>query len=190
MGATEKIAKWIVETSYEDIPPEVIEVAKQSCFDCLGVMLAGSVQPVGQIVQKYITEQGGSPEATLLGSGHALVAVQHRAGQRHHGPRPGLRRFRRLRPSHSRNLPAPAGPGRKAGIVGKRCAGGLRNRRGAGGNPPADHQVQPDGPRVPQHRRHRAHVFGSRVRKADGPGPGYHHHRPGYCGVHGQRADP
>ncbi len=69
MGATEKIAKWIVETSYEDIPPEVIEVAKQSCFDCLGVMLAGSVQPVGQIVQKYITEQGGSPEATLLGSG-------------------------------------------------------------------------------------------------------------------------
>ena len=69
MGATEKIAKWIVETSYEDIPPEVINVAKQSCFDCLGVILAGSVQPVGQIVQKYVAEQGGSQDATVLGSG-------------------------------------------------------------------------------------------------------------------------
>ena len=69
MGATEKIAKWIVETSYEDIPPDVIDVAKQSCFDCLGVILAGSVQPVGQIIQKYVAEQGGTPDATVLGSG-------------------------------------------------------------------------------------------------------------------------
>lgn len=69
MGATEKIAKWIVETSYEDIPPDVIDVAKQSCFDCLGVILAGSVQPVGQIIQKYVSDQGGTPDATVLGSG-------------------------------------------------------------------------------------------------------------------------
>ena len=69
MGATESVARWIVDTTYEDIPPDVIDAAKQSCFDCLGVILAGSVQPVGQIIQKYVTEQGGSPEATVLASG-------------------------------------------------------------------------------------------------------------------------
>ena len=69
MGATETVAKWIGDTSYEDIPPDAIRVAKESCFDCLGVILAGSVQPVGQIIQKYVQEQGGSREATVLSVG-------------------------------------------------------------------------------------------------------------------------
>ena len=47
MGATETIAKWIVNTNYEDIPPDAIRVANESCFDLLGVILAGSVEPVG-----------------------------------------------------------------------------------------------------------------------------------------------
>ena len=41
MGATETIAKWIVNTTYEDIPPDAIRVANESCFDLLGVILAG-----------------------------------------------------------------------------------------------------------------------------------------------------
>ena len=69
MGATEKIAKWIVNTTYEDIPPDAIRVANESCFDLLGVILAGSTQPVGEIIQKYVTDLGGAPEATVLASG-------------------------------------------------------------------------------------------------------------------------
>ncbi len=69
MGATETIAKWIVNTSYEDIPPDAIRVANESCFDLLGVILAGSVQPVGEIIQQYIADQGGAPQATVLSSG-------------------------------------------------------------------------------------------------------------------------
>ena len=69
MGATKTVASWIVNTSYEDIPPEAIRVAGESCFDYLGVTLAGAVQPVGKIIQKYVAEQGGSPEATVLASG-------------------------------------------------------------------------------------------------------------------------
>ena len=69
MGATETVASWIVNTSFEDIPPDAIRVAKESCFDCLGVMLAGSAQPVGQIIQKYVKDQGGAPEATMVGTG-------------------------------------------------------------------------------------------------------------------------
>lgn len=69
MGATESVARWIVDTSYKEIPPDAIRVAKESCFDCLGVILAGSVQPVGQIIQKYVQEQGGIREATVLSLG-------------------------------------------------------------------------------------------------------------------------
>ena len=47
MGATDTIANWIVNTTYEDIPPEAIRVANESCFDVdvIGVILAGSAQP-------------------------------------------------------------------------------------------------------------------------------------------------
>ena len=70
MGATETIANWIVNTSYEDIPPDAIRVANESCFDLLGVILAGSAQPVGEIIQQYTNDLGGAPEATVLASGH------------------------------------------------------------------------------------------------------------------------
>ncbi len=69
MGATETIAKWIVNTNYEDIPPEALRVANESCFDLLGVILAGSTQPVGEIIRQYVEDSGGSGQATVLASG-------------------------------------------------------------------------------------------------------------------------
>ena len=69
MGATETVAKWIVNTTYEDIPPEAIRVANESCFDLLGVILAGSKQPLGDLIQQYVGDQGGAPQATILSSG-------------------------------------------------------------------------------------------------------------------------
>ena len=69
MGATDTIAKWIVNTTYEDIPPDALRVANESCFDVIGVILAGSAQPVGEIIKKYVAEQGAAPQATVLSSG-------------------------------------------------------------------------------------------------------------------------
>ena len=69
MGATETIARWIVNTSYEDIPSHALTAAKEIVFDCLGLMLAGSTEELGQIIQKYVSMQGGPPEATVLASG-------------------------------------------------------------------------------------------------------------------------
>ena len=80
MGATETIASWIVKTSYSDITPDAITAAKETLFDCLGLMLAGSTEELGQILQKYVSTQGGPLEATVLGSGlktsmpHAALA--------------------------------------------------------------------------------------------------------------------
>ena len=69
MGATDTIAKWIVNTTYEDIPPDAIRVANESCFDVIGGILAGSAQPVGDIIKKYVADQGAAPQATVLSSG-------------------------------------------------------------------------------------------------------------------------
>ena len=69
MGATESVSDWITSTSYEDIPPDAIRVAGESCFDLLGVTLAGSVQPVGETIKTYVDQQGGAPESTVVGSG-------------------------------------------------------------------------------------------------------------------------
>ena len=69
MGATDTIANWIVNTTYEDIPPEAIRVANESCFDVIGVILAGSAQPAGEIIKKYVADQGAAPQATVLSTG-------------------------------------------------------------------------------------------------------------------------
>jgi len=69
MGATDTIANWIVNTTYEDIPPEAIRVANESCFDVIGVILAGSAQPAGEIIKKYVAYQGAALQATVLSTG-------------------------------------------------------------------------------------------------------------------------
>ena len=75
MGATEMVARWIVDTTYEDIPPDAIRVANESCFDLLGVILAGSTQPLGDIIRGYAGELGGTAEATILASGERTSAL-------------------------------------------------------------------------------------------------------------------
>jgi len=69
MRATEAIGSWIVKTSYEDIPPESMRAAKETYFDSIGVMLAGSVEPLSGIIRDYVSSLGGTPEARVLVSG-------------------------------------------------------------------------------------------------------------------------
>ena len=70
MGATETVAEWVVNTTYEDIPPDAIRVANESCFDLLGLILEGSMHPVGDIIKDYVNDLGGNSEATVLSSGY------------------------------------------------------------------------------------------------------------------------
>src|SRR5882724_153913 len=69
MGATEKIARFIVETDYEDIPRDAVEKAKRTALDCMGVALAGVAEPVSQTIAGYVTKLGGPSQASLFGAG-------------------------------------------------------------------------------------------------------------------------
>ena len=69
MGATEKIARFVVDTGYEDIPRDAVEKAKRTALDCLGAALAGVVEPVSAAITAYVTKLGGPPQASVFGAG-------------------------------------------------------------------------------------------------------------------------
>ncbi|MDP6452981.1 MAG: MmgE/PrpD family protein [SAR202 cluster bacterium] len=66
MGTTETLAKWIVETSYEDIPPAAYEQAKKSILDVLGTTILGSTTDIGQLIIGHTQEEGGNPQARVI----------------------------------------------------------------------------------------------------------------------------
>jgi 2-methylcitrate dehydratase PrpD len=67
MGATEKIAAFVVNTAYEDLPREAIEKAKRTALDCVGAALAGVDEPVSETITKYVTQLGGPSQASVFG---------------------------------------------------------------------------------------------------------------------------
>lgn len=69
MGATEKIARFLVDTKYEDVPREAMEIAKRTALDCVGAALAGVGEPVSQTITGYVTKLGGTPQASVFGKG-------------------------------------------------------------------------------------------------------------------------
>ena len=69
MKTTETFAHFITETQFEDIPPEVIPEAKKVLLDCIGVTLAGSVEPAGKIITQIVRNEGGNPRASIIGGG-------------------------------------------------------------------------------------------------------------------------
>jgi 2-methylcitrate dehydratase PrpD len=69
MGATEKIAGFIVDTGYTDIPRDAVEKAKRTTLDCMGAALAGVAEPVSQTITGYVTKLGGPSQASLFGAG-------------------------------------------------------------------------------------------------------------------------
>ncbi len=69
MGTTEKVAKFVTELDYSNIPAKGIEQAKYSILDIIGTALVGSREPVGHIMTDFVKEMGGNPQARLIGNG-------------------------------------------------------------------------------------------------------------------------
>jgi 2-methylcitrate dehydratase PrpD len=75
MGATEKIARFILDSRYENLPSDAVKKAKRSALDCLGAALAGVSEPVSQTITGYVTKLGGPPQASVFGAGLKVSAA-------------------------------------------------------------------------------------------------------------------
>jgi len=68
MGTTETLARWAATTTFEDIPPAALEQAKKSILDYIGTAVYGSRSELGRIMLEFIQEQGGNPQARVIGT--------------------------------------------------------------------------------------------------------------------------
>ena len=70
VALTVGLGKFIAGLRYPDIPQDAIAFARTGFADCVGVMIAGAVEPAPQLVRAMLAPAGG--EATLLfGAGRA-----------------------------------------------------------------------------------------------------------------------
>lgn len=76
MNVTRDIANHIASLRYDDLPPDVVELARQTLLDWLGVTLAGSREELARILRDEAIEQGGHPVATIVGSSIATGTQQ------------------------------------------------------------------------------------------------------------------
>src|SRR5208282_2269185 len=68
MKALEFVSSFIAESSYGEIPAQVLGEAKKAMIDCLGVSLAATQEPCLSIVRSFIETMGGEPRSTLWGT--------------------------------------------------------------------------------------------------------------------------
>lgn len=70
----DRLAAFSLELEGDDLPEAVVRRAEISTLDFFGVVLAGWSTPAAQIASEYARQQGGGPEASLIGT-HAKVPV-------------------------------------------------------------------------------------------------------------------
>lgn len=73
--ATEALARFACELTYERLPKEAVDWAKDAILDCTGVALAGSQEETGKIIAEYAKEAGGRPESGVFGAGFKTNAA-------------------------------------------------------------------------------------------------------------------
>lgn len=67
-GLTAEVAEFVLGTSYDAIPGDVVELAKKSILDGFGLALSGSIAASGKIVQKHLKDVAGAGAAVVIGT--------------------------------------------------------------------------------------------------------------------------
>jgi 2-methylcitrate dehydratase PrpD len=73
-----RLADFVAGTDFDDLPEDIVEVAKRCIVDGTGVILAGSTERCAVIARSYVADVAGKAEATTLGAG-SLRAPAHLA---------------------------------------------------------------------------------------------------------------
>jgi 2-methylcitrate dehydratase PrpD len=66
---TGALVDFVVRTTLADVPRQVIERAKLSFFDAVGVAIGGSAEPGPRILARFVRDSGGAPSASVIGHG-------------------------------------------------------------------------------------------------------------------------
>ena len=69
MEITQRIGEYVSGTGLESFPPDAVEAAKGAIIDCLACALAGSAEPLAQVLSDFVQANGGVPAATVIGRG-------------------------------------------------------------------------------------------------------------------------
>src|SRR5471032_2382877 len=75
-GPTRQLAAFVSRLRFDALPPEVVEKAKACILDSLGCCLYGSTLPWTRIVTDMALEQGGTPQAHIIGTRHITAVTQ------------------------------------------------------------------------------------------------------------------
>jgi 2-methylcitrate dehydratase len=72
MDITSFIAKSVAETALSDMNAKAVDYSKTLALSALGAMIFGPDCTGGDVLTKYVTRAGGTPEATVFGIGRKL----------------------------------------------------------------------------------------------------------------------
>jgi 2-methylcitrate dehydratase len=72
----EDVARWLLALRYEDLPPDVLARAKRVLLDTIGCALGAIAAEPVRIAQQVVAQQGGHPQATVLGTGQKVTCDQ------------------------------------------------------------------------------------------------------------------
>jgi 2-methylcitrate dehydratase PrpD len=75
MGTTQRMARFITEAKFEDIPTPAVNLAKLCLLDAVGCAIYGTTRPLGRIMTGLVDELGGKPVARVLGTNIETNAV-------------------------------------------------------------------------------------------------------------------
>jgi 2-methylcitrate dehydratase PrpD len=72
--AVSDLARFVVQTAFDDLTPDAIEVTKRDVLDTLGVIVAGSSFAASPEIVALSREWGGAPQSTILAYGDKVPA--------------------------------------------------------------------------------------------------------------------
>ncbi len=76
MDYTRKVAEFVAQTTYEDLPVKAIELVKQAILDSVAVTLAGSIEPAAKICAQMAREESTSKDSSVFGQGFKTSCSQ------------------------------------------------------------------------------------------------------------------
>lgn len=72
---TRILADFVAGAEYDDLPPEIVSATKLYVLDSFGCQIGGASMPHAQVALSLFAEMGGTPESTVLATGHKTAPL-------------------------------------------------------------------------------------------------------------------